>query len=270
MLEPFGEKRGPVVFVSDAHLGAPAGARERADWFAAFLRSLIGKIGGLLVVGDLFDFWFEYRRAIPKGHFQVCRALADIVGTGVPVLYFGGNHDFWSGSYLRSEIGMQVTERPRSLQIQGRSLFVAHGDGLGRGDLGYRVLKRVLRNPLAISLYRAIHPDLGIPFAHAFSAVSRKHTLPREVLVPRLIRDIARPHLEEGHDAVVIGHVHEPTHLRLAEGEFVILGDWLENFTYLVMENGALELRRHRPGIGDVAIPCGNPANPGAAIGAGR
>jgi UDP-2,3-diacylglucosamine hydrolase len=248
MLERFGEKPGPVVFVSDAHLGAPAGPPERTAWLVEFLERLPGKIGGLLVVGDLFDFWFEYRHAIPKGHFRVSRALHQIVCTGVPCLYFGGNHDFWAGSYLEHEIGLSVTQTPRSFEIQGRRIFVAHGDGLGKGDLGYRFLKKILRNRLAIALYRSVHPDIGIPFAYRVSTTSRRHTEPREVLLPKLVRDIAKPHLAEGHDAVVIGHVHEPTHIRMPQGEFLILGDWLESMTYAVLDEGRFSLHRFRPG----------------------
>lgn len=247
MFERFGDAAGPVVFVSDAHLGAPTGPPERAAWLAAFLETLPGRIGGLLVVGDLFDFWFEYRHAIPKGHFRVCRALHEIVRTGVPCLYFGGNHDFWAGSYLEHEIGLSVSQTPRSFTIQNRKLFVAHGDGLGKGDLGYRFIKKVLRNRACIALYRSIHPDIGIPFAYSFSALSRKHTEPREVLVPKLYRDIALPHLAEGHDAVVIGHVHEPTHMRTPDGEFLILGDWIESMTYAVLEEGRFRLLRFLP-----------------------
>jgi UDP-2,3-diacylglucosamine hydrolase len=240
----FAPKPGPVIFISDAHLGARTGPEQRAAWLVRFLESLPDGIGGLLIVGDLFDFWFEYRHAIPKAHFSVCRALAEITRSGVPVLYFGGNHDFWAGSYLRDELGLLVADGPQSLEIQGRRIFVAHGDGMGSGDIGYRLLKAILRNRVCIALYRWIHPDLGVPIAHRISSISRRHTLPREVLLPKLVRDIARPHLAEGHDAVVIGHVHEPVHLRLPNGEFLILGDWIENFTYATLEQGRFALLR--------------------------
>ncbi|MBD3162320.1 MAG: hypothetical protein GF346_08270 [Candidatus Eisenbacteria bacterium] len=246
MESTFRPRPGPVVFVSDAHLGAPVGPPERTRWLIRFLETLPGRIGGLLVVGDLFDFWFEYRHAIPKGHFGVCRALSDIVRSGVPTLYFGGNHDFWAGTYLRDELGLSVSDTPQTLTMQDRRLFVAHGDGLGKGDLGYRILKKVLRNRVCIALYRSIHPDLGIPLGYRVSATSRRHTEPREVILPKLVRDIARPKLAAGHDGVVIGHIHEPVHLGLAEGEFLVIGDWLEQFTYLVLENGRFTLYRWR------------------------
>ncbi len=251
----FHPKEGPVVVVSDAHLGAPTGPSERADWLAAFLESLPGKIGGLLVLGDLFDFWFEYRHAIPKGHFRICRALAEITRQGVPALYFGGNHDFWAGTYLRDELGLLIADGPTCLEIDGLKIFVAHGDGLGRGDLGYRILKRILRNRLCIALYRSIHPDIGIPIGYRVSSLSRRHTEPRELLLPRLYRQIARPRLADGHDVVMIGHIHEPTHLRSDGGEFLIVGDWIENFTYATIEEGRLALFRHRPGEEPERLP---------------
>jgi UDP-2,3-diacylglucosamine hydrolase len=246
---------GPIAFISDCHLGAPVGPPERTEWLVELLEGWVGRIGGLLVVGDLFDFWFEYRHAIPKGHFAVCRALAGIQRAGAPVLYFGGNHDFWAGSYLSEEIGLEVADGPRSMLLQGKRFFIAHGDGLGGGDQGYKFLKRVLRNRVCIALYRSIHPDLGIPFAYRLSAVSRRHTQPREVIVPKLCREIAEPALREGHDTVVIGHIHEPTHRRLGAGSFVILGDWLENFTYGILEDGRFRLLRRRPGSDPAADP---------------
>ena len=236
------------MFISDAHLGAPQGEAHRAEWLTEFIVGLRGRISGLMIVGDLFDFWFEYRHAIPKGHFRVLRAIAELRAEGVPIIYFGGNHDFWAGAYLRDEVGIEVTDEPMDFVIQGRRLFVAHGDGLGGGDHGYKLLKRVLRNRVCIALYRSIHPDIGIPFAYFLSAWSRRHTEPREVLIPKLVRDIALPRLRAGADAVVMGHVHEPAHLRLPAGDFIVIGDWLASFTYAVLESGAFSLRRFRSG----------------------
>jgi UDP-2,3-diacylglucosamine hydrolase len=249
------DRPGRIVFVSDAHLGAPSGAPQREEWLARFLTGLRGNIAGLMIVGDLFDFWFEYRHAIPKGHFQVLRAIADLRSDGVPVVYFGGNHDFWAGSYLKEEIGIEVTDVPLEFLIHGRRIFVAHGDGLGGGDHGYKILKRILRNRLCIGLYRAVHPDVGIPFAYGVSSLSRRHTEPREVLIPKIVRDVAAPRLRAGVDAVVMGHVHEPAHLRLPGGDFLIIGDWMTNFTYVALDEGRFSLHRYLPGSADEVIP---------------
>lgn len=255
MLSESFARTGPVIFISDAHLGAPSGDPGREERLGSFLDSLRGRIAGLMIVGDLFDFWFEYRHAIPKGHFRVLRAIADLRADDVPVLYFGGNHDFWAGTYLKEEIGIRVTDEPMTFSIQGRNVFVAHGDGLGGGDHGYKILKKILRNRLCIALYRSLHPDIGIPLAYRVSALSRRHTEPREILIPKLARDIALPRLGNGVDAVVMGHVHEPTHIRYRAGDFIVIGDWLTNFTYAALEEGTFSLCRYRPGAEPAIIP---------------
>jgi UDP-2,3-diacylglucosamine hydrolase len=160
------------------------------------------------------------------------------------VAYLGGNHDFWVGSFLRDELGIEVFDGPITLPLQGRTVHLAHGDGLGPGDTGYKVLKRVLRHRLAIAGYRSLHPDIGIPLAHRFSAFSRKYTEPRAVLLPKILRDVAAPRLRDGVTAMVMGHVHYPAHFRGDGRDFLIIGDWIENFTYVRMEKGEFFLCR--------------------------
>jgi len=245
-----GNGERPVLFFSDAHLGVPGGSPHRVDWLLQLLRRARSRVSHVYILGDLFDFWFEYRHALPKGHFQFLRGVAELVESGIPVSYLAGNHDYWVGSFLENELGLTVHDDPIERTIQGRRVFLAHGDGLGKGDLGYRIMKVILRNRVCIALYRALHPDIGIPFAYRVSALSRKHTSAREVLVPKLYRDIALPHFEEGYDAVIMGHVHEPTHITVKgspEREFVIIGDWLDNFTYAEMENGRFRLMKWNP-----------------------
>jgi len=243
---PTGSDRAgrPVLFFSDVHLGVPGRSPDRVDRLLRLMASARGRVAEVFILGDLFDFWFEYRHAVPKGHFRFLRGLADLVDSGVPVTYLAGNHDFWVGSYLKKELGLSVSDEPIERRIQGRRIFLAHGDGLGKGDLGYRVLKAVLRSRLCIALYRALHPDLGIPLAYRVSSISRGHTGQREVLLPKLYRDIARPRLREGFDGVIMGHVHEPAHFAGGDpaGDFVIIGDWLDNLTYVEMEGGLFRL----------------------------
>ena len=237
-------ERGPIYFVSDVHLGAKIGPEERESWLLDLLKEVPGQAGALFVLGDLFEFWFEYRHAIPKGTFRIARALADAVDSGVPVVYLGGNHDFWLGSYLRDELGVQVSLEPITVRLHGRTVHLAHGDGLGPGDNGYKVLKAVLRNPLAIAGYRSIHPDLGIPLGYGVSSLSRRHTQAREVLLPKILRDVARPRIQGEVSAMVMGHVHEPAHFRGDGRDFLIIGDWIENFTHVRMIDGEFRLLR--------------------------
>lgn len=247
-------ERGPIVFVSDVHLGARIGPPQREQWLIELLAEIPADAGALFILGDLFDFWFEYRHAIPKGSFRIGRALADIVDSGVPVVYLGGNHDFWVGSHLSEELGVRVFLEPILARLHGRSVLLAHGDGLGPGDSGYKVLKAVLRNRLAIALFRSIHPDLGIPLGWKVSNTSRHHTKQREVLLPRILRDIALPRLVGSTEAMVMGHVHEPSHFAARGREFLLIGDWIGNFTHVRMENGRFTLYRRVDGR-HVALP---------------
>jgi UDP-2,3-diacylglucosamine hydrolase len=252
MIQEIPDDGRSIVFVGDAHLGAATGRPDREERLIELVRSLRGTAAALFVMGDLFDFWFEYRHAVPKGTFRIARALADLLDSGVSIAYFGGNHDFWVGSYLREELGLSVFQEPVVLRLQNRLVYLAHGDGLGRGDNGYKLLKRILRAPWAIAGYRAIHPDLGIPLARRVSGYSRKHTEAREVLLGRLLRDVVRPRVRGEVTAMVMGHVHEPAHMSANGRDFVLLGDWMDNMTHARLERGRFTLYQldgttHRP-----------------------
>jgi UDP-2,3-diacylglucosamine hydrolase len=269
MIEPALElTRGPLYLISDAHLGSAEGPPEREAWLLDLLARIRREAAGLFVVGDLFDFWFEYRHAIPKVTFRIARALADFVDSGVPVIYMGGNHDFWVGPWLQRELGIRSFDDPIHARLQGRLVYLAHGDGLGPGDTGYKLLKKILRHPRAISAYRGLHPDLGIPFAAFASHLSRsKNKLPPEVLLPRVVRDIVRPALSQGASAMIMGHLHRTAHYQ-EEGpdgmrDFLLLGDWIELFTYARMEEGLFTLCRRTGDGGEATIaPEPFPPNP--------
>lgn len=231
-----------AYFFSDAHLGMEGRDREaaREARLRDFLKTVAQRATHLYVMGDLFDFWFEYRTAIPRRYFEILGSLRDVREAGVEITYLAGNHDFWLGSFITDELGIRFHDGALPLEMQGRRLWLHHGDGLVGGDLGYRILKRVLRNPACIALYRMIHPDLGIPLAHFVSRWSRGSREGRPLEPERLIREIARPRFAEGYDAVLIGHFHHPFHLREDGREFVILGDWIERFGYATLEGGRL------------------------------
>ena len=238
---------GRVLFFSDCHLGAGSEAedRPREDKVVAFLRDEGPRADAVYMLGDLFDFWFEYRHTVPRRHFRVLNALAALVERGIPVTFFGGNHDFWVGSFLEQEIGCRVTYGPLEVVEQGRRIFLAHGDGLARGDYGYLFLRGVLRNRWCIAGYRLLHPDLGIPLARWSSKLSR-HTRDESSFDVEWLRDqIAAPRFAAGCDAALVGHFHHPRHLRDEAGrDFLVLGDWIANDTYAVLEGGAFRLLR--------------------------
>jgi UDP-2,3-diacylglucosamine hydrolase len=236
---------GPVYFLSDAHMGfgSPECEEIKEKRLLAFLGEVEEKAASLIILGDLFDFWFEYRHAIPVRGFEILVRLKRVVESGVPVHFLGGNHDWWAGGFLGRRMGIEVHEGAIQTECQGRRLYVAHGDGQAPGDLGYRVIRRIFRNRLAVYLYRLVHPDLGIPLATASSHASRKFTESTPVLGAVLWKSIAERRFREGWDAVVIGHFHKPVHARSAGRDFIINGDWMENWSYCVLEGGRFELR---------------------------
>jgi UDP-2,3-diacylglucosamine hydrolase len=238
-----------AYFLSDAHLGADSrgseAARERR--LHDFLTSLMGRASALFIVGDLFDFWFEYRTAIPRRHFATLAALRRLRESGVPITYLNGNHDFWLGPFLRDELGLETRSGPVAVSLQGHRIWLHHGDGLVGGDYGYRMLKQVLRSPVSIALYSLLHPDLGIPLAHHVSSWSRHSRADRPLDGDRLWREIAAPRFEEGFDTVMIGHFHHAFERREEGRAFFLLGDWMESFTYVVLRDGALSLETWPP-----------------------
>lgn len=236
---------GPVYFIGDAHIGT-AGAEVEADKESRLLRLLDEvdeRAAALVLMGDLFDFWFEYRHAIPSRGFAVLARLHRLAQSGLPIDFLGGNHDWWAGSFLESQIGVHPHSEPIDVECQGRRLFLAHGDGLAPGDNGYRVLRRVFRNPLAIAAYRWLHPDFGIPLATHSSHTSRRHTEAQPIVGARLWQTIAQPRFDRGRDAVLIGHFHLPIHLQATGRDFIINGDWMGHWSYSVLEEGQFTLR---------------------------
>lgn len=229
----------PAVVVSDLHLGAvPTAVR---DDFVDFTRHWRGRTDLLLINGDLFDFWFEYRSAVPSQHFQVLRALADLRESGVRIVLIGGNHDAWGGPFLEGDIGIELFDGPLELSLSGRRAFVAHGDGLGPGDLGYKLLKRTLRSRVARGAMRLIHPDLAQGIA---GRVSRTHerrdpTHPRVQERARVLEDFAVELLRSRTelDLVVLGHCHVPQVRRVDDrGYYVNSGDWVVHRTCTVVD----------------------------------
>lgn len=240
------DPRSTLTFVSDVHLGGSPAPEEGVKRERLF--SLIDRVGreqgSLYILGDLFDFWFEYRSVIPRTAVGAIARLDTLARSGSPVRFLGGNHDFWLADFLKRETAIEVLEDGSEILAQGKVLRLFHGDGRGPGDHGYKALKRVIRNPFAIGLFRLVHPDIGIPFALWTSGTSRHHTAERVVDVESIYRHVGAPALEGGADAVLIGHHHVARHLRRAEGEMIFLGDWFRQFTCARLEHGELALRQ--------------------------
>ena len=231
----------PVYVVSDIHLGGVPAATERR--FRAFLEHVADHSTELVINGDLFDFWFEYRSVVLSEHYRVLAALADLRDAGVTIRFVGGNHDAWGGRFLRDEIGIELLPERAYLTLVGHRTLVVHGDGLGRGDVGYRVLRTVIRHPLSIRAFRMLHPDLGSRIARGVSSTEGKHGTPemanarRAAALEEWARDemAQRPEL----DLVLAGHTHTPVVREVGQGRFYVnTGDWINHFSYLILRPG--------------------------------
>lgn len=235
-----------LFFMSDAHLGSRPAVDEAPQRSRVhdFLASLPGRARTLYVVGDLFDFWFEYRTAIPRDLFPTLAALERLRDSGVEIVYMNGNHDFWLGPFLRDNLRIRTVDGACTVEAQGRRLWLHHGDGLVGGDLGYKMLRAVLRSPVSVRLYQLLHPDLGIPLAHAVSGLSRRSRGHAALEPERLWREIALPRFAEGFDGVLVGHFHHVHEQRDGARQFMVLGDWIDHFSYARLSGGALTLER--------------------------
>jgi UDP-2,3-diacylglucosamine hydrolase len=234
-----------TYFISDVHLGMgnKQQEREKEDQLLGFLRSILPKAERLFIVGDLFDFWFEYTTVIPKGFHRTLASIQEYTERGIPVHYLAGNHDFWMGDYFKTELGMQLHFEPFEISVDGKRLFLHHGDGLALNDLGYRMIKPVLRNRLNIWLYRWLHPDIGVKLAKGSSRSSRQYTSNKEYGEEKGMIQCAAEHIRQGVDIVVMGHRHQPCLMTIDHGTYVNLGDWITNHTYGELVNGTMSLK---------------------------
>ena len=235
---------GPCVLLSDVHLGAAAPEVERT--LVAFLRSLPGRARSLVINGDLFDFWFEWRTVIPRDHYRTLAALADLREGGVEVLMTAGNHDGWGGDFLQNDVGLTyVAGGVWRGAIAGWRTVVEHGDGLRPvEDRKYRALRSVIRHPLAIRAFRWLHPDMGTRIARGSSSASREHRLFGDS--GAALRSIAHARLTTDHesDLLVFGHSHAPALERTPSGVYANAGSWLADPTFLRITSERVELRR--------------------------
>lgn len=240
----------PLLVISDVHLGAVPAQTERQ--FRAFLRYARDAASGLLINGDLFDFYFEYRSVVPRRHFRVLSALADLTEAGLPVWFVGGNHDAWTGDFLSDDVGLRVIEGPAILELAGRRCLVAHGDGVGSGDFKYRALRKVIRHPLTVAAFRQLHPDWGHRIAGAVSTTDDKARLndPASASRSEPIHAWACRRLKEDPslDLVLAGHCHTPTVVEVEPRRFYVnSGDWIEHFSYVELPPERIaEPRLHR------------------------
>ncbi|MBM4169610.1 MAG: UDP-2,3-diacylglucosamine diphosphatase [Ignavibacteria bacterium] len=232
-----------TYFFSDAHLGL--GSREenqqRERRIVKFLNRVASDGERLFIVGDLFDYWFEYRSVVPKGWIRLLGKLAELSDRGIKIFYVNGNHDFWMNDYFRTELGIEVHHDPLECTISGKKFYIHHGDGLLKKDRGYRILKSILRNRFSIALYSILHPDWTNALARWSSRTSRKHASNKTFEGNDMV-EFAERRIRQGFDYVVMGHHHRPIVRNFGRGVYVNLGDWISENSYAVFDGKHLRL----------------------------
>ncbi len=246
---PAGKK---IYFLSDFHLGAPdyTSSLQREKKIVAFLDSIKQSAAAIFIVGDMFDFWFEYKHVTPKGYVRLLGKLAEITDSGIPVRFFVGNHDMWMRGYFEKELNIPVYFEPKTFEWNGKNFFIGHGDGLGPEDHGYKLLKKVFRNRLSQMLFGMLHPSWGIGLANFFSRKSRKKTGKKdEVFLGEenewLIIFSRQILAKEHYDYFIFGHRHLPLDIKLTDkSRYINLGDWIQYFTYAEFDGKEIQLKK--------------------------
>jgi len=196
----------------------------------------------LFIVGDLFDFWFEYKTVIPKGFHRTLAMLDDFRGRNIEIHYLIGNHDCWMGDFFSAEMGIHIHRDPFEITVQGKRVFLHHGDGLAQNDLGYRIAKPILRNRLNVWMYRWLHPDIGVRIAKGTSRSSRAYTSTKHYGEEGGMLKFAEAKIRQGCDIVVMGHRHQPNVQTFNGGSYVNLGDWITHNTFGHLKEGVMTL----------------------------
>ncbi len=234
-----------IYFISDIHLGLHDKLREKEkeDILVSFLSGIRQDASHLVIVGDLFDYWFEYKLVIQKGYYRLFTALSDLHIAGVKIIYIIGNHDFMHRDFFKSEFAAEMIENDLSSEFYGKKFYIAHGDGLNKNDTGYLFLKKFMRNKFLQKLYSLIHPDCGIKIASKSSKKSRDYTSHKFSDESDRLIDVAKSKIDEGFDFVVFGHTHIKSELDYKNGKYVNLGTWLEKPYYGVFDGEKFEIK---------------------------
>lgn len=241
-----------IYFLSDFHLGVPDYKRsvEREKIIVSFLDHIKTSASGIFILGDMFDFWFEYTHVTPKGYVRVLGKLAEITDSGIPVHFFVGNHDMWMRGYFEKELSIPVFFEPKEYDWNGKKFLLGHGDGIGPGDKRYKLLKKIFRNRFCQTLFGFMHPSWGIGLANYFSRKSRHKTGAADeqflgedkewqIIYSREV--LARHHV----DYFIFGHRHFPIDYELAHNShYINLGDWIKHFTYAEFDGNLVYLKK--------------------------
>ena len=247
---PKGKK---IYFASDNHLGAPTteASFPREKKFVAWLDEIKQDAAAIFLLGDLFDFWFEYKTVVPKGFTRTLGKLAEISDSGIPIHYFVGNHDLWMNGYFEEELNIPVYHKPKEFTFNDKTFFIGHGDGLGPGDKGYKRMKKVFTNPFFKWVFKWAHPDIGMRIAQYFSVKNKLISGDDDAKFlgedQEWLAQYCKRKLEDKHrDYFVFGHRHLPLKIKLNEkSTYVNLGDWVQYYTYGVFDGEQMELKEY-------------------------
>lgn len=242
-----------IYFLSDFHLGAPnhADSLSREKLIVAFLDKIKNEAAEIFIVGDIFDFWYEYRRVVPKGYVRLLGKFAELTDAGIPMHFFVGNHDMWMKDYFRDELNIKVYFHPEEFSWNEKKFFIGHGDGLGPGDHRYKFIKKVFRNPFSQWLFGVLPPYMGMGLANALSRRSRAQTGSTEEVFLGEDKEwliiFCKEMLKIKHfDYFIFGHRHLPIDYELPNGSrYINLGDWIQYFTFATFDGTTLILTSH-------------------------
>ncbi len=240
-----------VYFASDFHLGAPdaQSSRQREDKIIRWLENIRHDAAMLFLLGDQFDFWFEYKQVVPKGYIRFLGKLASLRDQGLPIYFFTGNHDMWMFDYFPKELDIPVSRHPVSLALNDKKFYIGHGDGLGPADYTYKLIKRVFRAKTCQKLFSAIHPDMGIRLAQYWSKSSRKKNLKKDESFQGKDKEWIYQHCleieqKQHHDFYVFGHRHLPLDIPLHDhSRYINLGEWVSAYTFGEFDGQHFHLR---------------------------
>jgi len=246
---PKGKK---IYFASDNHLGAPTpeASAPREKRFVQWLSEIQQDAAALFLLGDLFDFWFEYKTVVPKGFVRVLGKLAEMADAGIPIHFFVGNHDLWMLDYLEKEVGIKVHYQPKEFTFNDRLFFIGHGDGLGPEDKGYKRMKKIFINPFFQWCFRWLHPDLGMRLGHYLSVKNKLISGEEDAIFlgedkEWLAQYAKRKYNEKARDYFVFGHRHIPLDIAINDqARYINLGDWITHFTYAEFSENTMALKK--------------------------
>lgn len=241
-----------IYFASDQHLGAPTAEKSfpREQKFVAWLDEIKQDAAAIFLLGDLFDFWFEYKTVVPKGFVRVLGKLAEIKDSGIPIYFFVGNHDLWMNDYFEKELNIPVFHNPQEFTFNNTTFLIGHGDGLGPEDKGYKRMKKVFTFPFFKWLFRWLHPDLGVKLGQYMSVKNKLISGDEDAVFlgneNEWLAQYCKRKLETKHyDYFVFGHRHLPLEIALNKNStYINLGDWITHFTFGVFEDGKFVLKK--------------------------